>query len=216
MRLIKEEINDIKIITEGNDENKNVFIEGIFLQGGVVNRNGRFYKPEILERAVNSYDKDFIQTGRAVGELSHGNTPQIVLERVSHKIVSLKREGNNWLGKAQIIDTPMGKIAKNLLEAGVKLGVSSKGLGSLREENGVKYVNDDFRLATAADIVADPSAPDAFVESIYEGAEWVYENGLWTQIKIDEARKSLNNCSGIDLESKILKIFETFTSKNFE
>lgn len=213
MRLIREEINDIQVISEGKDGNKNVFIKGIFLEGGVVNRNGRYYDPDILDEAVRNYTYDFINTGRAVGELSHGNTPEINLERVSHRILELYREGNSWYGKAQIIDTPMGKIAKSLLESGVKLGVSSKGLGSLREENGVKYVNKDFKLRTAADIVADPSAPNAFVESIYEGAEWVYVNGLWTEQHIDSARQRLNNASSKKLENTIKNIFEEFIGK---
>lgn len=209
MRLIREEINDVNIISEGSvDGKKKICIEGIFLQGGVVNRNKRYYDPSILESAVAQYTRDFIDTGRAVGELSHGNTPTINLERVSHKITKLVREGNNWYGKAQIIETPMGNIAKNLLEAGVKLGVSSKGLGSLTERNGVKYVNQDFKLATAADIVADPSAPNAFVESIYEGSEWLYVNGTWVESEIDNARKRLNTVPQKQLESTILNIFE--------
>jgi len=213
MRLIREEVNEVEIICENTGDRKKVFIEGVFLQGNVVNRNKRFYPVHILERAVDAYDKNFIRTGRAVGELSHGNTPQINLERVSHKIVNLIREGNNWRGRAEIIDTPMGKIAKSLLEAGVKLGVSSKGLGTLKERNGVKYVNDDFRLATAADIVADPSAPNAFVESIYEGAEWIYSNGTWTTEEVDSARKTLNNSSKNKLERNIINIFESFMNK---
>lgn len=213
MRLIREEINNIQVISETNGDVKKLFIEGVFLQGGVVNRNGRFYDPSILENAVNNYNENFIKTGRAVGELSHGNTPQIVLERVSHKITKLTREGNNWHGKAEIIDTPMGKVARNLLEAGVKLGVSSKGLGTLREENGVKYVNDDFRLATAADIVADPSAPDAFVQSIYEGSEWIFSNGMWTGQQIEQAQNKLRTTSKSQLEKQILNIFESFTKQ---
>ena len=179
MKLITETIEEAKVvITEGKSGQKNHFIEGIFLQGDLKNRNGRMYPVGLLEREVTKYDQSYIQKGRALGELGHPEGPTINLDRVSHSIQSLKREGNNFVGRARILDTPMGRIAKSLLDEGVKLGVSSRGLGSLKETNGMKVVADDFMLATAADIVADPSAPDAFVNGIMEGREWVWENGL--------------------------------------
>ena len=178
MKLITEEIESIEIITEETDGKQSLYITGPFLQAEITNRNGRCYPMSILEREVKRYNDTFIKNGRALGELGHPDGPTVNLDRVSHMITSLKSEGNNFIGKAKILDTPMGNIAKSLLGEGVKLGVSSRGIGSLVEKNGVRYVSDDFMLATAADIVADPSAPDAFVQGIMEGKEWVWEGGI--------------------------------------
>lgn len=176
MKLITEEAESVQVITEEKNGVKKLFIEGIFLQGDTVNRNKRLYEMRILRNAVKTYNENFIGKGRSVGELGHPSNPSINLDRVSHKIISLKEQGNNFIGKAQILDTPMGKIAQNLYEAGVQLGVSSRGLGSLRPtDKGYSVVSEDFTLATAADIVHDPSAPDAFVSGIFEGVEWLYD-----------------------------------------
>ena len=176
MKLITEEISQVKIISEGKGANKTLHIEGVFLQGGIKNRNGRMYPVETLSREVGRYCENFVKKGRALGELGHPEGPTVNLDRVSHKIVSLKESGSNFIGKAKILDTPMGQIAKSLIGEGVKLGVSSRGIGSLKPtKEGFNVVGDDFMLATAADIVADPSAPDAFVEGIMEGKEWVWE-----------------------------------------
>ena len=173
MKLITEEISNVKIITEGKGSNKKLYIEGVFLQGEIKNRNGRMYPIDTLRREVERYNESFVQKGRALGELGHPDGPTVNLDRVSHKITSLVQEGNNFKGKAQILNTPMGKIASSLLDEGVMLGVSSRGVGSLKMTNeGHKVVGEDFMLATAADIVADPSAPDAFVSGIMEGKEW--------------------------------------------
>ena len=177
MKLITEQIESIKVITEEKNGKTNLYITGPFLQAEVTNRNGRCYPFPILEREVKKYNDKYITCGRALGELGHPDGPTVNLDRVSHMITSLKAEGNNFVGKAKILDTPMGNIAKSLLGEGVKLGVSSRGVGSIVERNGVKYVGDDFMLSTAADIVSDPSAPDAFVQGIMEGKEWVWQNG---------------------------------------
>jgi hypothetical protein len=177
MKLITEQIESIKVIKEEKNGKTNLYITGPFLQAEVTNRNGRCYPFPILEREVKKYTDKYITCGRALGELGHPDGPTVNLDRVSHMITSLKSEGNNFIGKAKILDTPMGNIAKSLLDEGVKLGVSSRGVGSLIERNGVKYVGDDFMLSTAADIVSDPSAPDAFVQGIMEGKEWVWQNG---------------------------------------
>ena len=185
MKLIREEIETAKVlITEGKDGKKKHFIEGVFLQGAIKNRNGRMYPVPTLQREVDKYNEAYIKKGRALGELGHPDGPTINLDRVSHLITSLKNEGNNFIGRARILDTPMGNIAKNLLDEGVKLGVSSRGLGTIKEENGMKVVMDDFMLATAADIVADPSAPDAFVDGIMEGKEWIYANGAIHELSL--------------------------------
>jgi len=178
MKLITEEIESVEIITEEKNGVQSLYITGPFLQAEVTNRNGRNYPYTILEREVKRYNDTFIQNGRALGELGHPDGPTVNLDRVSHMITSLTAEGNNFIGKAKILDTPMGNIAKSLLGEGVKLGVSSRGIGSLVEKNGVRYVADDFMLATAADIVADPSAPDAFVNGIMEGKEWCWDGGI--------------------------------------
>ena len=212
MRLITENIEDIQILTEEKDGKKNLYIEGVFLQSEIQNRNGRIYPFDVLNKEVERYSEEYVKAGRALGELGHPDGPTVNLDRVSHKITSLKAEGNNFIGKARILDTPMGTIAKNLLGEGVKLGVSSRGMGSLKEENGVKYVGEDFMLATAADIVADPSAPDAFVNGIMEGKEWVWEGGLLRERQIQELKKEIDNASKMELEEKMLSAFDKFLS----
>ena len=176
MRLIAEEIVQVEFLSEEKNGKKSHFIEGVFLQSEIKNKNGRVYPQGVLAREVAKYDEHHIQKGRALGELGHPEGPSINLDRVSHKIESLREDGNNFIGRAKILETPMGNIAKNLLDEGVRLGVSSRGMGSLKEKDGVNFVADDFMLATAADIVADPSAPDAFVNGIMEGKEWVWNN----------------------------------------
>ena len=192
MKLIREEIETAKVtITEGKDGKKRHFIEGVFLQGEIKNRNGRMYPISTLQREAANYNAKYIDKGRALGELGHPDGPTINLDRVSHLITSLKQEGNNYVGKARLLDTPMGNIAKNLVDEGVKLGVSSRGLGSIKENNGIKVVCDDFMLATAADIVADPSAPDAFVNGIMEGKEWIYIMVPFKSKQWSKSRKEL-------------------------
>jgi len=179
MKLIREEIETVDFIVESKNGKKSLYIEGVFLQGDIKNRNGRMYPMETLRREVSRYNESNVVAGRALGELGHPDGPTVNLDRVSHKIVSLKESGSNFIGKAKILSTPMGKIAESLISEGVKLGVSSRGIGSLRpDREGVNIVGDDFMLATAADIVADPSAPDAFVEGIMEGKEWVWDGGI--------------------------------------
>lgn len=190
MKLITEEIESVEIITEEKDGVKTLYIQGPFLQAECTNRNGRNYPLTILEREVSRYTNSFINKGRALGELGHPDGPTVNLDRVSHMITSLRREGNNFIGKAKILDTPMGNIAKSLLGEGVTLGVSSRGIGSLHEKDGIKYVGEDFMLSTAADIVADPSAPDAFVQGIMEGKEWVWEGGILREMN---AQRTKNN-----------------------
>ena len=214
MKLIREEIETCKVvITEGKGGKKSHFIEGVFLQGAIKNRNGRMYPVQTLQREVDKYNESYIKKGRSLGELGHPDGPTINLDRVSHLITSLKQEGNNFVGKARILDTPMGNIAKSLLDEGVKLGVSSRGLGSIKEENGLKIVADDFMLATAADIVADPSAPDAFVNGIMEGKEWVWEGGILREQLAEKTEKRINTL--VDqkrLEEYKLNLFNDFLS----
>ena len=212
MRLITENIEDIKILTEEKDGKKQLYIEGAFLQSEIKNRNGRIYPFDVLNKEVQRYSEEYVKPGRALGELGHPDGPTVNLDRVSHKITSLRAEGNNFIGKARVLDTPMGKIAKNLLGEGVQLGVSSRGMGSLKEENGVKYVGEDFMLATAADIVADPSAPDAFVNGIMEGKEWVWEGGILRERQIQEMKDSIDRASKVELEEKMLSAFDRFLS----
>ena len=214
MKLITEQIDDAKIvITEGKNGKKNTFIEGVFLQGELTNLNGRRYPISTLAREVGKYNENFVKTGRALGELGHPDGPTINLDRASHLITSLKQEGNNFVGKARLLETPMGKIAKQLLDEGVKLGVSSRGLGSIKEENGVKVVGEDFMLATAADIVADPSAPDAFVNGIMEGREWVWEGGILREQLAETTKKRINTLvDQRQLEEKKLELFNNFLS----
>ena len=211
MKLITEEISQVKFITEKVGKGKRLCIEGVFLQGGIKNRNGRMYPVDILEREVNRYNKTFVKEGRALGELGHPEGPTVNLDRVSHKITSLVREGNNFRGKATLLSTPMGKIASSLIDEGVKLGVSSRGVGSLRESNnGCKMVGEDFQLATAADIVADPSAPDAFVNGIMEGKEWVWDNGVLKESAVAEIKKEIDQATLINLQERKISAFEAF------
>jgi hypothetical protein len=195
MKLITEEIESVEIITEEKNGVKTLYIQGPFLQTEVTNRNGRNYPLSIMEREVKRYHETFISKGRALGELGHPDGPTVNLDRVSHMITSLHREGHNFIGKAKLLDTPMGNIAKSLLGEGVTLGVSSRGIGSLVEKNGIKYVGEDFMLATAADIVADPSAPDAFVQGIMEGKEWVWEGGVLKEMNAAKAKQKIETLS---------------------
>ena len=214
MKLITEEVSQVKFIVEGKGGKKKMYIEGVFLQGNIKNRNGRMYPVETLSREVSRYNESFVQKGRALGELGHPEGPTVNLDRVSHKITQLRREGNNFVGKAQLLETPMGKIAKSLLDEGVTLGVSSRGVGSLKESsNGCKVVGEDFMLATAADIVADPSAPDAFVSGIMEGKEWIWEGGILREQLASQTKKQINTL--VDqkvLEEHKLNLFNEFLS----
>ena len=210
MKLITEAIEDIQILEEERNGRKTLHIEGVFLQADLKNRNGRVYPFPVLEREVNRYNEQYVSAGRALGELGHPDGPTVNLDRVSHKITSLKAEGSNFIGKAQILDTPMGNIAKSLLGSGVKLGVSSRGMGSIEEKNGANYVRDDFMLATAADIVADPSAPDAFVNGIMEGKEWVWENGIIKEVNIAKYKRYISESTRKNLEERSLKVFNHF------
>ena len=240
MLLIREEIETAKVLVEKTEDGKkSMYIEGTFLQGNLKNRNGRFYPTEVLAKEVDRYNENFVSKGRALGELGHPEGPTVNLDRVSHKITDLHAEGNNFIGKAKLLDTPMGVIAKSLLDEGVQLGVSSRGMGSLRDTNeGYKVVGEDFMLATAADIVADPSAPDAFVNGIMEGVDWVWESGLLKakerQLKvveetsapvavkepeqvveeaIEETQETINKfVSQGQLDEKKLEIFQNFLS----
>ena len=210
MKLITESIEDIQILEEEANGKKLLYIEGVFLQADLKNRNGRVYPYNVLEREVGRYNEQYVAVGRALGELGHPDGPTVNLDRVSHKIVSLKAEGTNFIGKAQILNTPMGNIAKSLLESGVKLGVSSRGMGSIEEKNGANYVRDDFMLATAADIVADPSAPDAFVNGIMEGKEWVWENGIIKEVNIAKYQRYISESTRKNIEERSLKAFNHF------
>tara|TARA_Y100001937_G_scaffold28815_1_gene41622 strand:- start:1248 stop:1895 length:648 start_codon:yes stop_codon:yes gene_type:complete len=211
MKLISEEIESVDILTEEKNGKKTLYITGPFLQAEVVNRNKRCYPINTMMKEVTRYTDEFISKGRALGELGHPDGPQINLDRVSHKIVSLTQEGNNFMGKAQILSTPMGKIAQSLLGEGVKLGVSSRGMGSIRQHEGVSYVGEDFMLATAADIVADPSAPDAFVDGVMEGKEWVWEGSILREKHVEQVKKTINTM--VDqrkLEERKLALFSKF------
>ena len=209
MKLISEITEDVQYITEGKD--KSLFIEGIFLQSEMKNRNGRVYPKSVMEREVGRYMKEYVEAGRAFGELGHPEGPTINLDRVSHMITSLKEDGNNYVGRAKIMNTPMGNIVKNLIDGGAKLGVSSRGMGSLKVNNeGINEVQDDFYLATAADIVADPSAPDAFVQGIMENKEWLFINGSWTYQNIEETKKIIEQTKVKQLEEVKLRVFENF------
>lgn len=212
MKLITEEINSVKYVTEAKENGKkNLYIEGIFLQSAIPNRNGRVYPEHLLEREVNRYTEQFVSKGRAFGELGHPDGPQINLDRVSHLIESLRKDGTNWIGRAKITDTPMGNIARGLIESGAQLGVSTRGMGSLKaNRQGINEVQDDFFLATAADIVADPSAPEAFVNGIMEGVEWIWENNMLVaqkaKMQVEAAVRSR------ELDEKKFQIFEKFIS----
>ena len=214
MKLIREEIESVEFLVEQKNGKKSMYIEGVFLQGNIKNRNGRMYPMETLRREVGRYNENHIQSGRALGELGHPEGPTVNLDRVSHKIVSLKENGSNFIGKAKIMNTPMGNIAKNLIDEGVKLGVSSRGVGSLQQtKEGFAVVGEDFMLATAADIVADPSAPDAFVEGIMEGKEWVWDGGILREKFATKTYKQINTL--VDqkkLDEQKLNLFSDFLS----
>ena len=210
MRLIAEELTEVKFLTEEKEGKKNYFIEGIFLQSEIANKNGRMYPFKTLQREVAKYDENFIRAGRALGELGHPEGPSINLDRVSHKIERLSEDGNNFIGRAKILDTPNGKIAKSLLDEGVRLGVSSRGMGSLKKESACNVVQDDFMLATAADIVADPSAPDAFVDGIMEGKEWIWDNGILKESAIAEIKKEIDQATLRNLQERKISAFEKF------
>jgi hypothetical protein len=212
MKLIREEIESVEFIVEERNGKKNMFIEGIFLQGDICNRNGRMYQMEGLRKEVQRYTENHINSGRALGELGHPDGPTVNLDRVSHKIISLKESGTNFIGKAKILSTPMGKIAESLISEGVKLGVSSRGIGSLKQtREGVNVVGDDFMLATAADIVADPSAPDAFVEGIMEGKNWIWDGGILREQQAAKTYKQINTLvTQKQLDEQKLNLFNDF------
>jgi len=213
MKLIRELTESVQYLTEEKDGKKTLFIEGPFLVAEAVNKNKRMYKEETMRNEVNRYNEEYISKNRAFGELGHPDTPSINLDRVSHLIVGLRQEGNAWIGKAKILETPMGNIARNLIEGGAQLGVSSRGMGSLKMENGINVVQGDFHLATAADIVADPSAPGAFVQGIMEGKEWMMVNGVWTEYQYEEAKQEIKQASRKDIEKVSLRIWESFVKK---
>ena len=210
MKLIKELTESVSYLTEEKDGKKTLFIEGPFLVSQQENKNKRMYKKETLMKEVSRYTNEYINKNRAFGELGHPDTPSINLDRVSHLITSLHQEGNNWIGRAKILETPMGNIAAKLIEGGAQLGVSSRGMGSLKEVNGVNIVQDDFYLATAADIVADPSAPGAFVQGIMEGKEWMLVDNVWTEMDHSYAKQQIVQASRKDIEKVSLQIFENF------
>ena len=213
MKLIRELTESVQYLTEEKDGKKTLFIEGPFLVAEAVNKNKRTYKEETMRNEVNRYNEEYISKNRAFGELGHPDTPSINLDRVSHLIVGLRQEGNAWIGKAKILETPMGNIARNLIEGGAQLGVSSRGMGSLKMENGINVVQGDFHLATAADIVADPSAPGAFVQGIMEGKEWMMVNGVWTEYQYEEAKQEIKQASRKEIEQVSLRIWESFVKK---
>ena len=215
MKLISEEAIEVNFVTEEDDnKKKNYFIEGIFMQSETKNRNGRVYPKVILQKEVKRYTEKFINTKRAFGELGHPDGPTVNLERVSHMITELVEDGDNFLGRAKIMDTPYGKIVKNLIDEGAKLGVSSRGMGSLKPvQDGLQEVQSDFYLATAADIVADPSAPDAFVHGIMEGKEWVWDNGLLKETQIQEYKDKIEKSSRKDRENVLVEAFKDFIAK---
>ena len=207
MKLIREEIEAIEVLTEEKNGKKHFYIQGPFLQGDIKNRNGRIYESRILAKEVGRYNDEYITKNRAMGELGHPDGPTVNLDRVSHKITSLKQEGSNFIGRAKILETPMGRIAGALLNDGVTLGVSSRGMGSLVSRNGTNYVGEDFMLATAADIVADPSAPDAFVQGIMEGREWVWDNGLLKERDVQRVKTTIDSAPANQLDEAILEGF---------
>ena len=213
MKLITETIEDVKLVTEEKNGKKLLYIEGVFLQSELKNRNGRMYPFSVLDREVKRYNEEYVKSKRALGELGHPDGPTINLDRVSHRITDLRAEGNNFIGKAQILDTPMGNIAKNLLDEGVQLGVSSRGMGSIQKSEDCNVVADDFMLTTAADIVADPSAPDAFVNGIMEGKEWVWCNGILKETEVAKYKGIMDASARQELEEKTLKVFEDFLGK---
>ena len=214
MKLIREVFENHDIIVEETEGKKNYYIEGVFLQSELKNRNGRMYAESTMDKEVGRYIKEYVEKNRAYGELGHPDTPSINLDRVSHMITSLKKEGTNWIGRAKILDTPMGQIANGLLDGGANLGVSSRAMGSIQTNNeGIAVVQDDFMLSTAADIVADPSAPDAYVEGIMEGKEWVFVDGKFVEKDIEEAQKRIRSASVRQLQEAKIREFQDFLSK---
>ena len=213
MKLIKEINETVNYVTEGADGKKELFIEGPFLVSEKKNKNGRLYEYNTMKKEVHRYTEEYINKNRAFGELGHPDSPTINLDRVSHMIVKLSEDGTQWIGKAKILDTPMGQIARQLIEGGAQLGVSSRGMGSLKSVNGVNVVQNDFYLATAADIVADPSAPGAFVQGIMEGKEWMLVEGIWTEVDQEIAIRQVRKASQKDIEKVSLNIFENFIKK---
>ena len=214
MKLIKEHTEQVKYLVEEKlGKGKEYFIEGVFLQSNLKNRNGRIYPVEILDNEVKRYNDEYVNKSRAFGELGHPDSPTINLDRVSHMIKSLRRDGDNFIGKAKIMDTPYGKIVKSLIDEGATLGVSSRGMGSLDRKGDVSYVGKDFTLATAADIVADPSAPNAFVEGVMESKEWVMVDGRFVEKDLREAQAVIRKASSKNLEEAKLKVFMNFLSK---
>ena len=216
MKLITEMIEDdcIEFITEeGTNGQKSHYIKGVFMQAEQKNRNGRIYPKNVLDEQVKKYVENYVDQNRAFGELGHPDGPVVNLKRVSHMIKELNEEGNNWIGKAKIMDTPYGKIVKNLIDEGAKLGVSSRGMGSLKNVRGTNVVQDDFYLATAADIVADPSAPEAFVQGVMESKDWVWDNGVIKERELEEYKKDINRAKRKELEERKLEIFKSFISK---
>ena len=213
MKLIRELTESVNYLTEEKDGKKTLYIEGPFLVAEAVNKNKRMYKEETMRNEVKRYNEEYITKNRAFGELGHPDTPSINLDRVSHLIVGLRQEGHAWIGKAKILETPMGNIARSLIEGGAQLGVSSRGMGSLKMENGINVVQGDFHLATAADIVADPSAPGAFVQGIMEGKEWMMVNGVWTEYQYEEAKQEIKQASRKEIEQVSLRIWESFVKK---
>jgi hypothetical protein len=212
MRLITEISEDLtQLVTESKKTGeKSYFIEGVFLQAEKKNRNGRIYPQKTMDREVQRYTETYVNENRAFGELGHPSGPGINLDRVSHMITELKKDGSNYVGRAKIMDTPYGRIVKNLIKEGARLGVSSRGMGSMKQKNGANIVQDDFYLATAADIVADPSAPDAFVNGIMEGKEWIWNNGIFQESEIAQAKKEIDKTKSVDLEEKMMEVFNKF------
>ena len=213
MKLITETIEDVQVLTEEKNGKKDYKIKGVFMQADIKNRNGRVYPVETLAKEVRRYSKEFIEKKRAFGELGHPDGPTVNLERVSHMITSLKPEGKNFIGEAKIMDTPYGKIVKNLIDEGAVLGVSSRGMGSIQQQGGRNMVGKDFYLATAADIVADPSAPDAFVEGIMEGKEWVWDNGMLKSVTVEQYKSEIQKAKREELAEVKSKVFANFMSK---
>ena len=213
MKLITETIEDVQVLTEEKNGKKDYKIKGVFMQADIKNRNGRIYPVETLAKEVRRYTKEFIEKKRAFGELGHPDGPTVNLERVSHMITSLKPEGKNFIGEAKVMDTPYGKIVKNLIDEGAVLGVSSRGMGSIQQQGGRNLVGKDFYLATAADIVADPSAPDAFVEGIMEGKEWVWDNGVLKSVTVEQYKSEIEKAKRTELAEKKSKVFADFMSK---
>ena len=213
MKLITEEITQAEYIVEEANGKKNYSIKGVFMQSDVKNRNGRIYPKEILQKEVHRYNREFIEKNRAFGELGHPDGPTVNLERVSHMIKALYPEGNNFIGEARVLDTPYGKIVKSLIDEGARLGVSSRGMGTLSNSQGANVVNNDFYLATAADIVADPSAPDAFVEGIMEGKEWIWDNGILKEAQVKELKLQVESKERIARAEKNAIVFENFLKK---